>query len=211
MALYLAGSCRARQAPPGTRHGDQLLQLVDALLVDGGVRIGQLDAIAFGRGPGSFTGLRIAAGTAQGLALGAGLPVIPVSSLAALAQGAEAQKVLAALDARMGEVYWGAFCLEGETVRPEGEECLVRPGQVPVPAGSGWRGAGSGFAVYGAALQERLGATLADTRPALSPTATAVARLAVECYRRGEALDAADALPVYLRPAVANQTDNVSG
>lgn len=203
-ALYLAGECRERRAPPGTRPGEQLLVLVDALLADAGIPLAQLDAIAFDRGPGSFTGLRIAAGAAQGLALGAGVPVIAVSSLAALAQNAQAPKVLAALDARMGEVYWGAFRHDGKTMRLQGEECVTAPGQVPLPGDTDWCGVGSGFAVHGAALRARLGAQLTATQPALNPTAAAVAQLAVEHYHRGECLDAAAALPTYLRPAVAD-------
>lgn len=203
-ALYLAGECREHRAPPGTRPGEQLLTLVDALLADAGIPLTRLDAIAFDRGPGSFTGLRIAAGAAQGLALGVGVPVIAVSSLAALAQNAQVPKVLAALDARMGEVYWGAFRHDGKKMRLQGEERVVAPERVPLPGDAGWCGVGSGFAVHGTALRARLGAQLADTRPALNPTAAAIAQLAVEHYRRGACLDAADALPVYLRPAVAD-------
>ncbi len=202
VALYLDGEYHERLEPQTERHGDRVLQMVDALLTAMSIRLGQLDAIAFGCGPGAFTGVRIAAGTAQGLALGAALPVMPISSLAALAQQSSGSRVLAALDARMGQVYWGAYHRTAVgIVQPVCTECLAEPQQVPVPDAGGWTGAGNGFQVYRAALEQRLGATLCATEPELTPTAAAVARLAV--VGKATPRDAAMALPVYLRKAVS--------
>lgn len=186
------------------RHGERLLSLVQELLAEAGVSLTQLNAIAFGRGPGSFTSLRIGAGAVQGLAFGADLPVVPVSSLATLAQGAEASKVLAAFDARMRQVYWGAF-VRGDAglVRLIGAEVVVDPAQVPLPSGSDWIGAGSGWDVYHATLGDRLGSALHGRASGLSPHARDVARLALADYRAGLAVSAELALPVYIRDDVA--------
>src|SRR5687767_3120441 len=130
------------------RHGERLLGMVDELLTQGGIALTQLDAIAFGRGPGSFTSLRIGAGVVQGLAFGADLPVVPVSSLAALAQGSGAPKVLAAFDARMRQVYYGAFVRAGDgLVTPAGPEVVIDPAKLPLPEGTSWTGTGSGWDV----------------------------------------------------------------
>src|SRR5690348_10212310 len=116
--------------------------MVEQLLADAGLKLGSLDAIAFGRGPGAFTGLRVAASVAQGLAYGAAIPVVPVSNLAALAASAHRQhaagRILAALDARMHEVYWGAFEVRGEEIKSLAEESLSLPEALTVPAGGAW-------------------------------------------------------------------------
>ena len=115
--------------------------MVQEVLAESGLSLKQLDAIAFSRGPGSFTSLRIGAGVAQGLAFGADLPVIPVSSLAVLAQGVDAPKVLAAFDARMNQVYWGAYVRNAEgLVESVGNEIVIAPVDVPLPEGQGWVG-----------------------------------------------------------------------
>lgn len=186
------------------RHGERLLPMVQALLAESGVALTRLDAIAFGRGPGSFTSLRIGAGVAQGLAFGADLPVVPVSSLAALAQGVDAIKVLAAFDARMRQLYWGAFVRNAHgLVEPVGAEVVVDPARVPLPDGHGWSGAGSGWDVYHATLGERLGGALHGWNSGLMPHARAVAQLGIAGFTAGQAVPAEQAVPVYIRDDVA--------
>ena len=207
-ALYLDGALAERHALAPREHARLILPMVDALLAEAGLRPAQLDALAFGRGPGAFTGLRIAAGVAQGIAFGADLPVLPVSSLAALAQGMArergATRVLAAIDARIAEVYWGAYEIDDTGLMVlRGEERVILPGEVPLPAGASWCGAGSGWAVYGEVLQAHLRGRLAEIDAARYPHARDLALLAVAAYGRGEALSAEHAAPVYLRDEVA--------
>ncbi|NOX76297.1 MAG: tRNA (adenosine(37)-N6)-threonylcarbamoyltransferase complex dimerization subunit type 1 TsaB [Gammaproteobacteria bacterium] len=188
-------------APRG--HSERILPMIDELLAEAGLGVGQLDAIAFGRGPGAFTGVRIAVGVTQGIAFGADLPVVPVSTLAALAQGAEADRVLAAIDARMGEVYWGAFQRNAEGIMLScGEESVLAPEQVSAPDDAvGWLGVGSGWQVYGDKLAARVVVTgwVSDALP----HAAAVARQGLAAFAAGQVVAAEAALPVYLRDQVA--------
>jgi tRNA threonylcarbamoyladenosine biosynthesis protein TsaB len=192
----------------GRGHAERLLPMVDDLLTSAGRSVADLDAIAFGRGPGGFTGLRIAAGVAQGLAAGARIGVLPVSDLAALAAAGKrvsgASRVLACMDARMGEVYWAAFDCTGARPVAVTDEMLTDPGAVKLPGGESWLGAGHGFAAY-PALQLRLGALLAALEPALLPRAADIARIAARDFAAGLAVDAARALPVYLRNEVVHR------
>ena len=155
--------------------------MADALLGEAGLGVGDLDVIAFGRGPGGFTGLRIAAGVAQGLAAGAGLPVVPVSNLAAIAAASAretgAVRILACLDARMGEVYWAAYEWDGVSPQALTEERLSKPQGVLPPEPGTWQGAGSGFAAY-PEIAERLGQRLAGVDGGRLPHAADIARLA---------------------------------
>lgn len=185
-------------------HSRRILLLVQEVLAESGLPLVQLDAIAFGHGPGSFTGLRIGAGVAQGLAFGAQLPVVPVSSLAALAQGEDAGKVLAAFDARMRQVYFGAYVRDDDgLVRLAGQELVIAPGEVPLPAGEGWIGAGSGWDQYHTILLERLDRRVAEWRPGRFPRARHVAQLAARDLLEGKAVPPEQAVPVYLRDEVA--------
>jgi tRNA threonylcarbamoyladenosine biosynthesis protein TsaB len=202
-AVWLDGNVRER-FELGTRHAERLLPMVDELLAESGLTLAGLDAVAFGRGPGSFTGLRIGAGIAQGLAFGADLPVIPISSLAALAQGVDGPRILAAFDARMQQVYWGAFVRGGDgLIGPADNERVCGPADVPLPEGQGWTGAGSGWDQYSEALRSRLGGRLSDWRPQTHPHARDLAVLAAAAFDRGRAVPAEQALPVYLRDNVA--------
>lgn len=189
------------------RHAELILPMMDELLHQTGLRLGALDAVAFARGPGAFTGLRIAASIAQGAAFGAGLPVVPVSSLQTLAAGCyrenRSRRVLAAFDARMHEVYWGAYEVDADgMMRPADAEIVSAPADVCCPPGDDWVGAGSGWLAYGPALAGRCGPPRA-VFPDQQPRAADVARLAARLLREGAAVAAQDALPVYLRDRVA--------
>ena len=202
-ALSLDGKVLACRVLAEQRHSSLLLPMIDELLRDGGVTLRQLDGIAYGAGPGSFTGLRIACAVTQGLAFGAGLPVAGVSTLESIAEQAGADKVLTVLDARMAEVYWAAYERDGSGWRATSAPQLALPESVAVPAGSGWVGAGNGFAVLGEVLRPRLAAQLARIDETLMPDAAAMASLAVAAFERGEGRDAALAAPIYLRDKVA--------
>ena len=206
-ALWLDGRLTERDAPAERVQAESVLPMVEELLQDAGLKLTQLDALAFGRGPGAFTGLRVAAAVAQGLAYGAGLPVVPVSNLAALAHAAfrrhGAQKVLACLDARMHEVYWGAFTCRSGSVEPLSEEALCPPGEIHPPPPHTWFGAGSGWGVHGNALKPRV-PTLEGTDASLMATAGDVVRLAEIAFKQGLSLPPEGALPVYLRDKVAS-------
>jgi len=209
-ALMIGNDVREQFEVAPRRHVALLLPFVDRLLADAGIPVGQLDAIAFGRGPGSFTGLRIAAGMAQGIAFGADLPVIPVSTLAALAQGCVREQgagaILTALDARMQEVYFGAY-RTGPTGRVtlQGEEQVCSPDAIPSPGPGDWFGAGEGWARYAERLQTHLSQPLAGLVDNARPHAADVAVLGSAAFRRGEALPAEQAVPVYLRNDVARK------
>jgi tRNA threonylcarbamoyladenosine biosynthesis protein TsaB len=170
--------------------------MLEELLHGSGIGLDQLEAVAFGAGPGSFTGLRIACGIAQGLAFARGLPVLGVSTLEALAEETNAQRVVACIDARMREVYYAALEKRGGRWRETIPAQCVAPAAAPVPPGPGWVGCGSGFAVYGNLGLERV-------LPEVHPTALAVAQLAAPRLAAGEGVDAALAAPLYLRDKVA--------
>jgi tRNA threonylcarbamoyladenosine biosynthesis protein TsaB len=208
VALWLDGEVSERFEIASRRHVALLLPFVESLLADAGTGVAQLDAVAFGRGPGSFTGLRIAAGMAQGIAFGADVPVLPVSTLAALAQGCvrecSAQAVLAALDARMQEVYFGA-CRVGADglVALVGEEMVCAPAAIAVPEGSDWYTAGDGWISYGDIMRERMVQPPVGSLDTARPHAADVARLGAALWEQGGAIPAEQAAPVYLRNDVA--------
>lgn len=188
----------------GTQHSERILAMVDELLAESGFALARFDAIAFGRGPGSFTGLRIGAGVAQGLAFGADIPVTPISSLAALAQGVDAPRVLAAFDARMNQVYSGAYVRNAQgMVELVGNESVAAPFDVTLPEGNDWVGAGNGWDQYHAALLQRLGNRVVDWRKQVHPRARDVAQLGAVVVHAGKAIAAEQALPVYVRDDVA--------
>ncbi|MBI3546229.1 MAG: tRNA (adenosine(37)-N6)-threonylcarbamoyltransferase complex dimerization subunit type 1 TsaB [Gammaproteobacteria bacterium] len=188
----------------GQQHSGRVLLMVQDVLAEAGMTLTQLDAIAFGCGPGSFTGLRISAGVVQGLAFGANLPVVSISSLAALAQGVDAIKILTAFDARMNQVYWAAYVRNAQgLVELHGEEIVIAPDRVPALTETGWIGAGNGWDQYAGLLLERLQGQVINWRAQCFPRARAVAELAVNAYAKGMALAPEQALPVYVRDEVA--------
>jgi tRNA threonylcarbamoyladenosine biosynthesis protein TsaB len=187
----------------GQKHSELLLPMIDRLLNDAGVRLGDLDGIAFGAGPGSFTGLRIACAVAQGLAFGAEKPVVPVSTLLAMAEASGAVRVAAALDARMNEVYLAAYMREGDGWRTVVEPCLQAPTVPPELPGDGWTAVGNGFAVCSGALVDACGPLLARVDVLLHPRAVEMARLAAPLFARGLGVAPEDAVPLYIRDKVA--------
>jgi tRNA threonylcarbamoyladenosine biosynthesis protein TsaB len=177
--------------------------MIESLLSKAGLTLAELDAIAFGCGPGSFTGIRIAASLAQGLAFAHHLPVIPVSSLAAAAQAAYLEhgvtKLIVAVDARMGQIYFAAYQVENNIVFPVIAEQLLAPDAIPLVPGEGWVAIGDGWGVYESALLAGVGAQPLQIDANRVPTAEAVLSLAKEKFNKGDWVGAAEALPVYLR------------
>ncbi len=208
VALQLGGECRWRHRVAPRRHGELLLPMVEALFAEADLDLGELDAIAFSRGPGSFTGVRIATAVAQGLALGADLPLVPVSGLAALAWGAfreiGAGHVLAALDARMGELYWMAAAVSSEGVEALADEQVAPPPRVRAASRGDWVAVGSGWDAHLQALAPRF-------RPARvlhqrQIHARDVAALGAILFRSRGGVPPEEALPVYLRDQVARKS-----
>jgi tRNA threonylcarbamoyladenosine biosynthesis protein TsaB len=199
-----------RDERAGQAHSERLLPMIDAALAEAGWSLRDLDGLAFGAGPGSFTGIRIGCGVVQGLAFGGGLPVVPVPTLAAIAQEALRahgwERVLACLDARVREVYAAAYARCGDGWREVAAPVVVAPGDLAPPAPSeegSWAGAGNGFAAY-PGLESRL--TLTDVDASIQPTAQAIGELALPRLAAGEGVPAAEALPVYVRHRVALTT-----
>lgn len=206
-ALWLEGELRARRIRADQQHSSLLLPMVNELLDESGFSLRQLDGIAYGAGPGSFTGLRIACAVTQGLALGADLPVVGVSTLESIAEQSGADRVVTVLDARMAEVYWAAYQRE-----PTGWHCVAKPAlalpeSVRVPEARGWVGAGNGFVVLDGILRLRLSAQLLRIDDTLMPDAAAMAPLAAQAFASGQSMDAAQAAPLYLRDKVALTVD----
>ncbi len=213
-ALFLDGEVRIRFEVQPRKHGQLILGMMDGLLSEASLALPQLDALAFGRGPGAFTGVRIATGVAQGAAFGADLPLLPISTLAALAQRhfreTEARRILAAFDARMGELYWGAYQIDDSGLaRLVGEEQVASPDALRLPTGEDWHGVGSGWGTYADALATRLGDALVGRDPELLCSAHDVALLAAAAFQKGQGVPAEQGLPVYLRDQVAWKKSSV--
>ncbi|MGZ8258408.1 MAG: tRNA (adenosine(37)-N6)-threonylcarbamoyltransferase complex dimerization subunit type 1 TsaB [Methylotenera sp.] len=195
----------------GQTHSQLILPQIQALLNTADMQLKDLHGIAFGAGPGSFTGVRIAAGVAQGLAFGANLPVVSICTLLALAEASEmltsgTKKVIACLDARMGEVYHAAYEKTDSEWQTVIEPGLYKPDAVPAMQGDDWVGAGSGWQTYAEQLTAVYGEHLRTIQPQLLPTASAILRLAQPVFARGEAKAASEAMPIYIRNRVALKT-----
>lgn len=208
VALNLHGEVIGRCQHAPRRHTELILPMLDQLLADAGLAVNQLDAIAFGRGPGSFTGVRIATGVTQGIALGADLPVVPISTLAALAQRGFRERneraILVALDARMQEVYCAGYRIDDSDLALLVEaERVLPPDQVQAPQADDWFGVGSAWAVYAQVLQQRTGLSSARLAAELFCRAEEMALLAQRELEQGRVVSADQALPVYLRDQVA--------
>ncbi|MCC3703573.1 tRNA (adenosine(37)-N6)-threonylcarbamoyltransferase complex dimerization subunit type 1 TsaB [Rouxiella badensis] len=189
-------------------HTQRILPMVQQILSEAGLTLNQLDALAFGRGPGSFTGVRIGIGIAQGLAFGADLPLLPISTLQTMAQGAYrqtgAERVLAAIDARMGEVYWGQFTRQSEGVwEGEASEAVLKPEQLAEREAAiqgRWFTVGTGWQTYPQLLSSTA-VELVDGNMLL-PQAEDMLPLAIAAWERGVRVNAAEAEPTYLRNEV---------
>lgn len=207
VALWMDGEIIQRERLLNRAHAEAVLPMVNEVLAEAGFALSQMDGIAFGRGPGGFTGVRVAVSVAQGLAFGTGLPVLPVSDLAAVAYGVfrrhAEQRIMVCMDARMGEVYAGAYAISDSQLQLVGDESVVEPDAVVLPDAGRWHGAGTGFTVYASTLRVRLGVALSGVDADVLPEARDVATLGAQACARGEALSADRALPVYLRDRVA--------
>ena len=194
------------------RHNEIILSMCEQVLAQGQICLSQLDAIAFGRGPGAFTGVRLAASVTQGIALGQNIPVIPVSSLASLAQVAfesvQAACVLACIDARMQEIYFGQYKLNVHKIMElVGEEKVISSNMVNDEVSDEFYGAGSGWKTYSDVLQQSLGKKISFDEN-IFPQAESVAKLGKIYYEQGKSVSAVEALPVYLRDNVAEKPKN---
>ncbi|MBA6418598.1 tRNA (adenosine(37)-N6)-threonylcarbamoyltransferase complex dimerization subunit type 1 TsaB [Pseudomonas neustonica] len=204
-ALLHEGEVVYRSEVIPREHAQRILPMLQELMLERGIALGDVDALVFGRGPGAFTGVRIATGMVQGLAFASGKPVIAISNLAALAQRAwrehQAEYVAAAIDARMDEVYWGVFALNDGVMRPLCDERVCAPEQVELPLETGQAdvaGAGTGWQ-----LADRLAVKPSRYWSDMLPDARDLLALALPRWLAGEVLDAADAQPIYLRDKVA--------
>ena len=208
VALMVGDRVVERETLEPRAHAEQVLAMVRDCLEEAGSPLASLDAVVFGRGPGSFTGVRIATGVVQGLALGADLPVVPVSTLAAYAvagwRAFQVPRVAVAVDARMGECYWGCFEISDAGVAsPVGEEMIASPDGVAAPPADNWIGVGSAWESF-----PELAANLPMVQPAtrsVLPSARDLLPTAAHQLARGETVPADQALPVYLREKVAWQ------
>ena len=215
VALWIDGEVRERFGIAPRQHAELALPWAEALLIEAGIAKSQLDAIAVGRGPGAFTGVRLAVALAQGIALALDRPVVPVSTLAALAAPfllpvrgekvpkADEGQILAAIDARMGEIYVAAFRRDGDSIIPTSNEVVIAPTQYDLPEGEGWIGVGTGFAAADGALQSRFESRFASIDAAALPHAADVARLGASAFENGGGLAPERLEPAYLRNNVA--------
>ena len=198
IALCRDGEIIARCCAPARSNSETLLPLAEATLREAGLGFSDLGGIAFGAGPGSFTGLRVACGVAQGLAFARDLPLLGVGTLEAMALESGFDRVIVLLDARMGEVYVGFF----ENGEQRGEIGVYSPQDLPLPETAGWLACGNALAAY-PLLRERLSPFVTRWQPELLPSAAGVARIAASRLAHGEAIDPADAVPFYVRDKVA--------
>lgn len=205
VALLVNGILTTRSELAPRRHAELLLPMCDEVFAEAGIARSQLDAIAVGRGPGAFTGVRLAVSAAQGIALGLDRPIVSVSSLAALALDApdNGAPILALIDARMGEVYAGCFIRDGRwLLRGVGAETVGPADQVDFPT-EAMNIVGSGWETYHAILEARLANPAMHCDGRCYPQAGAIARLAAPMFAAGMACDPGDIRPVYLRDKVA--------
>jgi len=210
-ALYIDGEINAKFQLAPREHTQLILKMIEGLLADAELSVAALDAIAFGRGPGSFSGVRIATGVTHGLAFAADLPVVPISTLASIAQSTYNQQhtenVVAGIDARMGGVYWGCYQLaDNGLMKLLGEEQVSPPEAMQLPNEQAWCGSGSAWKSYADQLNQQLGSALSFSFEHYLPHSASIVELAAYEFAQGNAVDAAQAQPVYLRNDVAKKS-----
>lgn len=190
-------------------HNQELLPMIEEVLESGSMTLKSLDCIAFGCGPGSFTGLRITVGVVQGLAFGANLPVVPVSTLACMAQGqfrmTGEERCLVAMQARQEEVYWGSYKLQYGLMTKIGAECVMQASEVSLPEPGTWFGVGNGW-IHRPILEKALGQETLGIDVEALPHARDLISLAENDFLQGRHVDAEHAKPVYLRETVAQKS-----
>jgi tRNA threonylcarbamoyladenosine biosynthesis protein TsaB len=215
LALQLGDKTFTHFEKAGNASSELILPQIQTLLDSAKITLSDLDGIAFGAGPGAFTGVRVACGVAQGLGFGENIPVVGVNTLLAAAQASGADKVIVCLDARMGEIYhamfersengWQETC-ETKVCKPEASLILASGASPKITYGKDWFGAGSGWAVYGVVLREIYTENLADVNAEITPTAQAILQLAKPTFAAGLAKPASEAAPIYIRNRVALTT-----
>ena len=208
-ALFIDGVITERFQLTPKEHTKLILPMIDSLMAEAGLRPQQLDALAFSCGPGSFTGVRIATGVIQGIAFGADLPVVPVSTLAAIAQDyfdqpyATENIAFTAMDARIGEIFWGVYQKDDAGLAQLiGKEAVTSATEIDFPDVNGV-GVGSGWGVYAAELNTRLGSRVLSYEVEHYPRASGIVRLGLRDFNKGLAVPVEQAMPVYLRDKVA--------
>ena len=208
-ALFIDGEIEERFQIAPREHTSLILPMMDSLMAEASISLQDLDAVAFGRGPGSFTGVRIATGVIHGVAFGLDLPVVPVSTLAAIAQDCfnktEADYCFTAMDARMKEIYWAEYQKHPDGYAELKDEESVGPvEQIRFSEVEGF-GAGSGWKVYGNELKARLQSFIQGYDASYLPRASCIASLGAVGFTQGKAVPVEQAMPVYLRDKVAKK------
>ncbi len=208
-ALFIDGKVSERYELAPKEHTKLILPMIASLMAEAGLKPQQLDALAFSRGPGSFTGVRISTGVIQGIALGADLPVVPVSTLAAIAQdffdSNDDNVAYVAMDARMSEIFWGVYRRDAQGYAELiGDEAVTPAEQIEFPELTGV-GIGSGWGVYPQELMTRLTGLVSRYQADRLPRAGAIARLGARGFEQGMAVAVEQAMPVYLRDKVAKK------
>ncbi|QLH43700.1 MAG: tRNA (adenosine(37)-N6)-threonylcarbamoyltransferase complex dimerization subunit type 1 TsaB [Coxiellaceae bacterium] len=211
VALLNDGTVTERSTHKPQQHAQIILSLIDEVCASSHIALNDLNAIVFARGPGSFTGTRIGAAVVQAISFGLELPVIPISSLQALAQAAyylkRAKRVLISVDARMQEIYWAGYELDNQgLMQPVIAEQVIAPQKVSIPDTKDWLGVGDGWNVYQNILTERLNAVINGTVTDLTSHARDLLAIAQQDFLQGKMICAEDALPVYLRGATTWKT-----
>ena len=210
LALKLGDNIFTHYQAAGSASSQLVLPQIQILLDSANIKLGDLDGIAFGAGPGAFTGVRIASGVAQGLGYGANLPVVGINTLTAVAEESGQDKVVVCLDARMGEIYHAALIKQNGVWLEISETKVCKPQVSPVLESNDWVGAGGGWAAYKEVLMQiysnHLSQSVNNVLPDITPAAEAILRLAQPVFEAGQAKPAMHAMPIYIRNRVALTT-----